>query len=322
MGAKGTLIYLDGALVSEEEARISIFDIGFMYSAVFMEAVRTFKHRVFRMDDHMDRLERGMRYAGLQPLIGGKEMAGVIEKVIEANIGQFAADDDCWVCAQVTPGVGFPHPVMKGKRTSRTVMAYVSRLPYDEYCMCYETGKPAFVPIQRNVPAGVADPRGKTRYRLHYFMAKVEAGLRDPEAFSLLLDTDGFVTEGTGANFFIASEGTLYTSTTRNILEGISRRVVMELAGKLDIPVVERDLTLYDVYSADEAFWTTSSYCMLPCSRVNHMPMKQTPGPLFKRIIAAWSESVGVDIIAQAQKYRNVSSNVWREAAGKSSPKK
>jgi len=317
-----SLIYLNGQLVPEEEAKVSIFDIGFMYSAVFMEAVRTFKHTVHRMDDHMDRLERGMRYAGLQPLISGKEMARVIEEVIAANIGQFAADDDCWVCAQVTPGVGFPHPIMKGKRTSRTVMAYVNRLPYDEYCKYYEMGKPAFVPIQRNVPAGVADPRGKTRFRLHYFMAKVEAGLRDPEAFSLLLDTDGFVTEGTGANFFIASQGVLYTATTRNILEGISRRQVIELARELDIPVVERDLTLYDVYSADEAFWTTSSYCMLPCSRVNHMPMKQTPGPLFNRIIAAWSESVGVDIIGQAKKYRHVRSNVWRESAEEKASKK
>jgi branched-chain amino acid aminotransferase len=273
------------------------------------------------MDDHMDRLERGMRYAGLQPLISGKEMAGVIEKVIAANIGQFAADDDCWICAQVTPGVGFPHPMMKGKRTERTVMAYVNRLPYDEYYTCYETGKPAFVPIQRNVPAGVADPRGKTRFRLHYFMAKLEAGLRDPGAFALLLDADGFVTEGTGANFFIASQGVLYTSTTRNILEGISRRVVIELAHELGIPVVERDLTLYDVYSADEAFWTTSSYCMLPCSRVNHMPMKQTPGPLFTRLIKAWSESAGVDIIAQAKKYRHVSSDVWRESVDKKARK-
>jgi branched-chain amino acid aminotransferase len=288
-----------------------------MYSAVFMEAVRTFKHEVFRMEDHTDRLERGMRYAGLQPLISQKEMAEVIQTVIKANIGQFAEDDDCWVCAQVTPGVGFPHPMMKGKRTSRTVMAYVNRLPYDEYARCYDTGKAAVVPNVRNVPPGVVDPRGKTRFRLHYFMAKLEAGTRDPDAFALLLDTDGFVAEGTGANFFIASQGVLYTATTRNILEGISRRVVIELARKLGISVVERDLTLYDVYSADEAFWTTSSYCMLPVSRVNHMPMKQVPGPLFQRIIAEWSREAGVDIIAQAKKYCGVKSNVWREAEGR-----
>jgi len=321
------LIYLNGNLVPEAEARVSIFDIGFMYSAVFMEAVRTFKHEVFRLPDHLDRLECSMRYCGLEPLVSQQEMARVIQTVIEANIADLPEDDDCWVCAQVTPGQGFPHPMMRSGAVHRaphdgcdesrrygqpTVMAYVSYLPYDEYCDCYETGKPAVVANTRNVPPAVVDPRGKTRYRLHYFMAKLEAQTRDPHAFALLLDTDGFLTEGTGANFFIARGGVLHTPTTRNTLEGISRRVVIELAREQGIPVVESDLTLYDVYAADEAFWTTSSYCMLPCNRVNHMAMKQTPGPLFTQLITAWSNRVGVDIIGQARKYRDRASNVWR----------
>jgi len=306
------LTYLNGQLIPEAEAKVSIFDIGFMYSAVFMEALRTFKHQLFRLPDHLDRLERSMKYCGLAPLVSSDEMAHAIHSVIEANIGDLPEDDDCWVCAQVTPGQGFPHPMMKGDRPEPTVMAYVSYLPYDEYCDCYATGKPAVIANTRNVPPSVVDPRGKTRYRLHYFMAKLEAQARDPQAFALLLDTDGFVTEGTGANFFIASDGVLYTPTTRNTLEGISRRVAIELAREQGLTVVEGDLTLYDVYSADEAFWTTSSYCMLPCNRVNHMPMKQTPGPLFTQLITAWSNRVGVDIIGQARKYRERASNVWR----------
>lgn len=306
------LIYVNGELVPESEARVSIFDIGFMYSAVFMEALRTFKHQVFRLEDHLERLECSMRYCGLEPLVSQEEMAKVIQTVIEANIGDLAEDDDCWVCAQVTPGQGFPHPMMKGAKQPPTVMAYVSYLPYDEYADCYETGKPAVVTNTRNVPPCVVDPRGKTRYRLHYFMAKLEAQTRDPHAFALLLDTDGFVTEGTGANFFIAKGGVLHTPTTRNTLEGISRRVVIELARAEGIPVVEGDLTIYDVYSADEAFWTTSSYCMLPCNRVNHMAMPQTPGPMFTRLITAWSNLVGVDIVGQAKKYKERESNVWR----------
>lgn len=317
-----TLIYLNGKLVPEEEAKVSIFDIGFMYSAVFMEAVRTFRHQPFRLEDHMDRLERSMRYVGLAPLISQKEMGRVIRKVIQANISRYAEDNDCWACAQVTPGVGFPHPMMKGKRGKPTVMAYVSSLPFDEYASCYKTGKAAVTPAVRNVPPSAVDPRGKTRFRLHYFMAKVEVGVRDKDAFALLLDADGYVCEGTGANFFLASKGVLYTATTCNILEGISRRVVMELAEQLGIPVVERDLTLYDVYNADEAFWTTSSYCMLPVSRVNHMPVKKVPGPLFKKLIRAWSDLVGVDIIGQAVKYSKRRSNVWRGRKGVGSSKR
>ena len=315
--AEGTVVYLNGDLVPEDEAKVSIFDIGFMYSAVFMEAVRTFKHEVFRLSDHLERLDRSIRYTGLSPLVSQRRMAAVIDQVLAANMHRFEADNDCWVCAQVTPGLGFPHPMIKGKRHKPTVMAYVSPLPFDEYVASYAKGVPARVPSVRNVPPACVDPRGKTRFRLHYFMGKLEAKASDPEAFALLLDTQGFVTEGTGANFFIASKGVLHTAPARNILEGVSRRVVIELARHLGIDVVERDITLYDVYGADEAFWTTSSYCMLPVSRVNHVPMGAVPGPLYTRLIAAWSDAVGVDIIGQARKYGRRKSNVWRGASSR-----
>lgn len=308
-----TLIYLNGELVPEEDAKISIWDIGFMYSAVFMEAARTFRHRIYRLPDHLDRMENSMRYAGLAPLVTKKAMGRIVEETVEANLHLFPEDDDLWICWQVTPGAGFPHPMMKGgKKNKPTVMAYVSSLPFDEYYSSYARGKPAVVPSVRNMPPGVVDPRGKTRCRLHYFMAKLEVKAHDPDAFALLLDTGDFITEGTGANLFVVRDGILHTPTTRNILAGISRRTVIELAGKLDIPVIQRDMTLYDVYSADEVFWTTSSYCMLPCNRVNHIQIRKCPGPFYKKIIKAWSDDVGVDIIAQARKYHKRRSNIWR----------
>lgn len=308
-----TKIYLNGKLVPEEEAKISIWDIGFMYSAVFMEAGRTFQHEIYRLDDHLERMDDSMRHLGLQPLLSKKEMGDIVLKTLDANIDLFEKQDDLWLCWQVTPGQGFPHPMMKGQDCDPTVMCYVSPLPYDEYFKCYSEGKPAYVPTTRNVPPSVVDPRGKTRFRLHYFMAKLEAQAMAPGTFALLQDTEGYITEGTGANFFVARDGTLFTASTRNILEGISRRTVIELAGEMGIPVVEKDLTLFDIYRADEAFWTTSSYCMIPCSRVNHVAFPSCPGSLFERLIAAWSDKVGVDIIGQARKYHERPSNIWRK---------
>jgi branched-chain amino acid aminotransferase len=305
-------VYLDGELVGEAEAKISIFDIGFMYSAVFMEALRTFRFQLFRLEDHLVRLERSMRSVGLDPLVSQTEMSNAIEAVLEANRRSFAEDEDCWVCAQVTPGRGFPQPLMRGAAGRPTIMAYVTPLPFDEYADCYREGKPGVVTSVRNIPAQVVDARAKTRFRLHYFMAKREALARDPEAFAILLDTDGFVTEGTGANLFVCRDGRLLTPATRNILEGISRRVVIEIAGELGIPVREQDLTPYDLMTADEGFWTTSSYCMLPLSRVNGMSLRETPGPITRRILQRWSEMVNVDIVAQAEKHRHRNSNIWR----------
>jgi branched-chain amino acid aminotransferase len=96
----------------------------------------------------------------------------------------------------------------------------------------------------------------------------------------------------------------LRTPTTRNILNGISRQTAIELAVKSGIEVQERDLTLYDAYTAEEAFWTTTSYCILPISSIDQRPIGQSyPGPLASRLLAAWSALVDVDIVAQAKRF-------------------
>ena len=96
----------------------------------------------------------------------------------------------------------------------------------------------------------------------------------------LLLDLDGNVTETSGSNFLMVENGTIVSATLRNILPGISRAVVIELAEKLGIPFVERDYQVYDVINADEAFQTTTPYCMMPITRINGLPIGDgKPGP-------------------------------------------
>ena len=113
-----------------------------------------------------------------------------------------------------------------------------------------------------------------------------------------------FLTEGTGANIFFVMNGVLQTPTTRNILVGISRQYAIELARGLDIPVEERDITLYEAYNAEEAFWTTSSYCILPICRIDGRKIGRSyPGPVAGALLEAWSRAAGVDIVAQAQRH-------------------
>jgi len=119
-----------------------------------------------------------------------------------------------------------------------------------------------------------------------------------------LLDPDGFITEGTGGNFFIVRDGRLLTPEPRNILRGTRRAYVMELARKLNMPVGEGNIELYDVIHADEAFYTSTAFSMLPCTKINGLAIGDgRPGPVFKKLIAAWSEEVGVDIIAQTKAF-------------------
>jgi branched-chain amino acid aminotransferase len=128
----------------------------------------------------------------------------------------------------------------------------------------------------------------------------------DPDAFSLMLDINGNITEGTGANIFFVMDDALYTPTTRNILNGISRQYSIEIAKKLNIKVVEADITLYEAYNAEEAFWTTTSYCILPISMIDGRKIGNNyPGRYAKKILDFWSKEVGVDIIAQAKRFSN-----------------
>ena len=119
-----------------------------------------------------------------------------------------------------------------------------------------------------------------------------------------MLDQEGFLTEGTGANIFLAHHGGLHTPTTRNILNGMSRCYVIELARRLSIDVHEEDLTLYDAYTAEEAFWTTSSYCILPIGSFDGRRIGQSyPGPIALKLLDEWSRDVGIDIVAQSQRF-------------------
>jgi branched-chain amino acid aminotransferase len=140
----------------------------------------------------------------------------------------------------------------------------------------------------------------KYRSRMHYYLADKEAQMVDPEAMALLLDLNGNLTETSSSNFLIVERGTIVSPTTTNTLPGISRAVVIELAGKLGIPFVERDLQVCNAINADEAFTSSTPYCLMPVTRINGVPIADgKPGPIFRRIIEAWSREVGVDIEEQ-----------------------
>jgi len=135
---------------------------------------------------------------------------------------------------------------------------------------------------------------------MNFFLAEREVRLVDPDAICLMLDLDGNVTEGTGSNFFIVKQGRLVSPPRDLILWGISRQTVIELAGTLNMPVEERLLQVHDVINADEAFATTTPYCMCPVIKINGAQIGDgRPGPVYQRLVEAWSQLVGVDIVAQ-----------------------
>jgi branched-chain amino acid aminotransferase len=297
-------VYINGRMVPETQAVISIFDIGRLYGATFYESIRTFRHRLFKLPEHYQRLCRSLQYAGLLAALDFRRVEEAVERTLAENAVLTEPEDDLWICVEVTPGTGFPMPLAGAADSVPTVLAYSSPLPHGEYARCYAEGKAAVTSLYRSIPPQCFEQRCKNRSRLPHFLSKLDGKRADPQAFALMLDLDGFITEGTGANIFFVLGGDLYTPTTRNILAGISRQYVIELAGQLGVRVVEADLTLYDAYNAAEAFWTTTSYCVLPISRIDGRRIGSAwPGPAAARLLELWSREVGVDIVAQARRF-------------------
>ena len=148
------------------------------------------------------------------------------------------------------------------------------------------------------------DPKIKHYSRMNFNLAQIEAHDVDPDAQPIMLDLDGNLSEGTGYNVLMVTDGVIRSPTDRAILQGVSRGMVFDLARQLDIPVVEDDLQPYDLYTAEEAFFTTTSPCVQPVTKVDNRELGDgKPGPITQQLLAAWSEAVGLDIVDQALRF-------------------
>ena len=159
------LVYVNGAMVEESAATISIFDVGRMYGATFYESIRTFHHKLFHLERHFERLRNSLAYAGFLSALDFARVEEAARKTLEANEHLTHADDDLWICVEVTPGTAFPMPLAGQKDATPTVIAYSSALPHGEYARCYTEGKSVITSLYRNVPPQSFEQRCKNRSR-------------------------------------------------------------------------------------------------------------------------------------------------------------
>jgi branched-chain amino acid aminotransferase len=295
-------VYLSGKMVPEAEAKISIFDSAVMLGDSLTESTRTFRHKPFRLDEHITRLFRSLKVCRVDPGLSSAAMTRVTLEVLEANRSLMGPDDDCWIVHNISRGLMRPGPSTT-QANPATIMIFTNHMDLRGWARYYTEGCHAVTSISRAVPAQSLDARIKNRSRLFYTLADTESRLVDPNAQCVILDVDGYVSENKGGNVFAVVDGTLLTPTTENCLAGISRQTVLELAAELGIPVRESRLQTYDFYTADECFFTSTPYCIMPATKFNGLPVADGQvGPITKRLLAAWSERVGVDIVAQAQR--------------------
>ena len=231
-------VYVSGSFVAENEAGFSIFDSAVMYGDVIFETTRTFNGQPFRLRHHIERLYVGLRTLEIDCGLTPDGMEAATLETIEKNRACFPDGTDFQIVHNVSRGpLGFYQSIFAGGvKPTITINCWPLTWHLGALADSYVSGVHAVVPAQRSVPSRLIDPKIKNRSRIYYQMANMQAQKVDPEAWALLVDEDGFLTEGTGSNFFVVKEGGLLTPEPRNILRGVTRQAVLELAQRLGLP--------------------------------------------------------------------------------------
>ena len=287
--------YFNGEWVPLSQVKIDINDRGFSAGDVVFDVCRTFNGKIFRLQYHIDRLYRSLKYARMDPGLSPDEMLDLSEEVVRRNEHLRAAVGDFAVRQFVTRGIGLVDP-----SPNVCVRAQAADLP--RFAPIFEDGLSAVIVRTRSYPVDSLDSKIKHQSRMHFALAEFEAQDVDPDAWPILTDADGNITEGTSNSVFIVTDGVIRTPGDRSILQGGSRNMVFDLAEQFEIPVVEDDLQPYDLYTSDEVFFARTGPCLLPVVRVDNRQIADgKPGQITQQLLAAWSEAVGVDIVGQIQ---------------------
>lgn len=258
----GLKIYINGQILPQEEARISVFDHGLLYGDGVFEGIRAYNGKIFTLDQHLDRLYNSATAIALKIPITKAEMSDAIKKTMEAN-----NQTDSYIRLVVTRGVGklgldpnkcsMPQVII----IADTIELYPKAL--------YEKGLDIVTVATIRNHFSALDPKIKSLNYLNNILAKIES-IQAGAGEALMLNKDGYVAECAGDNIFIFKDDTLLTPPAgAGILIGITRNVVMELATKMGIQVKEELMTRYDLYIADECFLTGTAAEIIPVVKID-----------------------------------------------------
>jgi len=279
-------VWIDGKLYDKENARVSVYDHGFLYGDGVFEGIRIYSGRIFEADAHIRRLFESAKAIRLMVPISAKEILTAIEQTAKAN-----GFTDCYVRLVVTRGVGYLG-LNPNRCTSPSVVIITDLIELYPREM-YEKGMSVITSsVIRNHPNALS-PRIKSLNYLNNILAKIEAADANvPEA--IMLNSSGAVAECTADNIFIVRDGAVFTPATNDdILEGVTRAVILRLCRQLGIACSEKTLQRHDLYIADECFLTGTGAEVCPVTRIDGRPIGNAqPGPITAKLTEAFHRFV------------------------------
>lgn len=295
---------LNGVWVPASQAMVPVTDTGFMQGVTVAEQLRTFNGKLFELPRHLARLQRSLIIVGIELPISLGELSDRAQELAARNHALLQPGDDLGLSMFVTPGI-YPTFAATNSQPGPFIGLHTYPLSFASWANKYEQGETLVVTDIRQVPTDCWPAELKCRSRMHYYLADRAARKNSAGARAVMLDHRGFVTEASTANLLIyrQSEG-IVSPPRESILPGVSVAVLAELAAENSIPWSERDLTMDDVATADEILLCSTSPCVWPVTRFAGQTISQgTAGPIAKKLLAAFGQRAGVDIVAQAQRF-------------------
>jgi branched-subunit amino acid aminotransferase/4-amino-4-deoxychorismate lyase len=296
------LAYLNGQFVPEASLSVPVYDAGFVQGVTVAEQLRTFGGKLFRLDQHLERLRRSLEIIRISD-IDLASLGEAAQELASLNHKLLAPGDDLGLSLFVTPGA-YPAFAPPGPREP-TIGMHTYPIPFHLWNDKYSIGERLVVSSVRQVPNNCWPLELKCRSRMHYYLADREARDREPGARALLLDQDDFIAEASTASVILFHEGEGFLSPPREkILPGVSVGVLEELAREMGIAFLHRDLTVDDVYSSDEVILCSTSPCLLPVVSLDGRPIGAgVAGKVSQQAVAAWSRLAGLDLVEQANRF-------------------
>lgn len=275
-------VWIDGKLVDKADAKVSVFDHGLLYGDGVFEGIRAYKGKIFECDAHLDRFFQSAKGIRLTLPLSREQLRAAITETMKAN--DFA---DCYIRLVATRGVGSLglSPMRCEKPSVFVITDLLEMYPRE----MYEKGMSVITSsVIRNHPSALS-PRVKSLNYLNNILAKLEAidsGV--PEA--IMCNHEGNVAECTADNIFIVRAGQVQTPQTHDgVLEGVTRRVMLDLCQKLQIPCIEKTLQRHDLYISDECFLTGTGAEVIPVTKIDNRAIGSgQPGPVTRKLIDAF----------------------------------
>jgi len=283
-GVKEAKIYIDGKFYSEANAKISVFDHGLLYGDGIFEGIRFYNGRVFKLEEHLQRLWDSARSICLEIPMTMRDMTEAVLETIRQNRLR-----DGYIRLLVTGGIGnLGLNPTQCKSPSVIIIAATIALYHEDF---YQKGLTIVTCATRRSNPAALNPAVKSLNYLNNVMARIEANLAGADE-ALMLNDAGNVAECTADNVFVVKHGQIFTPpVTAGALRGITRSVVFEIAAELGVKVRETDITRHDVFVADECFLTGTAAEIVPVVKADGRSIGSgKPGPITTRIIARFRQ--------------------------------